>query len=88
MRGQSSIRTISYRGPMKHTFLLLVGSLVLATVSGCVVAPGRSGYEPASAAVYIGPTYESPGPGWAWQQHPTAGWGWHHSEHGWHKGWR
>lgn len=73
---------------MKNTLYTLLGAAVLATTSGCIVVPARPGYVEGSAVVYVAPTYESPGPGWAWQHHSSSGWGWRHREHGWHRGWR
>ena len=64
--------------------LLVVG----AALSGCVVAPVRPAVVAPAGVVYVAPTYESPGPGWVWSYHATFGWGWHHPQHGWHRGWR
>lgn len=69
---------------MKKTALLaLAASAVLGLTSGCVVAPPRH----TSAAVYVAPTYASPGPGWTWSFHARYGWGWRHPHRGWHRGW-
>jgi hypothetical protein len=69
-------------------------------LAGCVVAPlpaqpayggpsyGGPGYAAQPAVVYVAPTYALPGPGYAWQHHAHFGWGWHHANHGWHRGWR
>ncbi len=45
-------------------------------------------YRAPPAVVYVEPTYEIPGPGYRWAYHENYGWGWHHPEHGWHRGWR
>jgi hypothetical protein len=68
---------------MKRLLLALMAGATLVLSSGCIVAPARPG-----AAVYVEPTYVSPGPGWVWQFHGGYGWGWHHPHHGWHRGWR
>ncbi|MBC7392369.1 hypothetical protein RCH10_002125 [Variovorax sp. GrIS 2.14] len=69
----------------------VVLGLLLAT-AGCVVAPGPYG---APGPVYVEPpiisvtpTYVSPGVGFIWMQHPRYGYGWHHPQYGWHRGWR
>ena len=72
---------------MRRVFGLVLGVVILAGATGCIVAPAR-GYLGGAAAVYVAPTYESPGPGWAWELHATEGWGWHHPQQGWHRGWR
>ena len=74
---------------MRQALLLFIASVMLAFTAACVVAPARQGglvMEP--AAVYVEPTYASPGVGWVWEVHPRYGWGWHHPHEGWHKGWR
>ena len=38
-------------------------------------------------AAYENPTYPSPGEGWSWAYNFRKGWGWHHPEKGWQKGW-
>jgi hypothetical protein len=68
---------------MKKTLSALAASLALVFTSGCVVAPPRH----TAAAVYVAPTYASPGPGWNWEFHARYGWGWHHPRYGWHRGW-
>jgi hypothetical protein len=74
---------------MKNTLWMLIGTAILATTSGCIVAPARPVMVAAPAqSVYAEPTYASPGVGWAWEFHPAFGWGWHHPQHGWHRGWR
>ncbi len=63
--------------------------LILASAfSGCVIAPARGGYAAPAGVVYVEPTYASPGEGYAWEYHPSYGWGWHHPQRGWHKGWQ
>ena len=46
---------------------------------GVVVPPG---------VVYVAPTYPAPAVGFVWSYHPRFGWGWHHPNRGWHRGWR
>jgi hypothetical protein len=68
---------------------IVPAAVLAACFSGCVVAPVPGpgpGY--ASAEVYVAPTYASPGPGYVWERHPEHGYGWHHPERGWDKGWR
>ena len=73
---------------MKTLLLIGAASVLATTLGGCVVAPARPVYvTPAVAPVYVEPAYASPGIGWAWEYHPRYGWGWHHPEHGWHRGW-
>lgn len=68
---------------MKKIGLVALAASALVTLSsGCVVAPARP-----AAAVYVAPTYASPGPGWVWEFHARYGWGWHHPHYGWHRGW-
>jgi hypothetical protein len=43
---------------------------------------------PPPGVVYVAPTYAAPAVGFVWAYHPRFGWGWHHPEHGWHRGWR
>jgi hypothetical protein len=38
--------------------------------------------------VYVAPVYPAPAIGYVWEYHPRFGWGWHHPERGWHRGWR
>ena len=66
---------------------ILPAAVLAACFSGCVVAPASPGYDGAGAAVYVTPTYASPGPGYVWERHPEHGWGWHHPDRGWDKGW-
>lgn len=85
---------IPLRSPMGLASLAAVACLT----TGCVVAPvparpvvvnpGPVYVAPAPATVYVAPTYASPGVGWVWIQHPRYGWGWHHPDLGWHRGWR
>ncbi len=69
--------------------------LVAAALGGCIVAPPRPVYvapPPVYAAppgvAYVAPTYAIPGPGYVWSYHASYGWGWHHPQYGWHRGWR
>ena len=73
---------------MNQRLIGLFGAVTVAALSGCVVVPPRAVVVAPSAGVYVAPTYASPGVGWAWEFHPQFGWGWHHPEHGWHRGWR
>ena len=79
--------------------LITLATLAIgASLTGCVVAPvparpvvvnpGPVYVAPAPAPVYVAPAYASPGVGWVWIEHPRYGWGWHHPDHGWHRGWR
>jgi len=70
---------------------LIAAALSLACVvslSGCIVAPVRPAYVAPAGVVYVAPTYASPGAGWAWEYHARYGWGWHHAQYGWHRGWQ
>lgn len=76
--------------------LKLVAAAIVsgAALAGCVVQPAvirpvyPAGYGPPPGAVYMAPTYAVPGPGYVWLYHPNYGWGWHHPDRGWHRGWR
>jgi len=78
---------------MKNGLALVVASVALAAMSGCIVAPVRpyygdgGGYRAPAGVVYVAPAYASPGPGWGWEYHAQYGWGWHHPQHGWQRGW-
>ena len=72
---------------MRKPLSCLLGGIAMATLSGCVVAPPRVAVA-APAGVYVAPTYASPGVSWVWAFHPDFGWGWHHPQYGWHRGWR
>jgi len=67
-----------------------MGAIVLAAaLTGCIVAPvPPPGVVVPPGVVYVAPTYAVPGPGYVWRYHPEHGWGWHHPESGWHRGWR
>ena len=74
---------------MRRTVFSVMAVAMLCLATGCVVAPARRGglvMEP--AAVYVEPGYASPGVGWEWKLHGRHGWGWHHPQNGWHRGWR
>jgi hypothetical protein len=73
---------------MRRISGLLCGLTVLAGTTGCIVVPPHGGRGGGSATVYVEPGYASPGPGWAWELHASEGWGWHHPQRGWHRGWR
>jgi hypothetical protein len=62
--------------------------LLTTAFAGCVVAPARGGYGGPPGVAYVEPSYASPGPGYAWEYHPSYGWGWHHPQQGWHRGWQ
>ena len=74
---------------MKFT-MLATAALVSLTLAGCVITPPR--VQPLFAAppgvVYVEPTYAMPAPGYVWAYHAHYGWGWHHPQYGWHRGWR
>ena len=63
-------------------------ALATASLSGCIVAPVRPAIVAPPGVVYVAPVYAAPGPGYVWSYHPRYGWGWHHPEYGWHRGWR
>jgi hypothetical protein len=67
---------------------VLPALLLAAACGGCVVTPVEPAYVAPSGVVYVAPTYASPGPGYVWSYHARFGWGWHHPQHGWHRGWR
>jgi hypothetical protein len=86
---------------MKFSTLTYIAAVcTTAALSGCVVAPvgmepgyggqryGGPVYATPPGVVYVAPTYAIPGPGYAWQFHSRFGWGWHHANLGWHRGWR
>jgi len=76
------------------TSLLIPAALVALALTGCVVVPARPVYatQPVYVAppgvAYVAPTYAIPGPGYRWAYHEHYGWGWHHPQYGWHRGWR
>jgi hypothetical protein len=84
---------------MKFTTALLTAAAA-ALMSGCVVAPlgvrpvgvhpayVQQEFAPPPGVVYVQPTYALPAPGYAWVYHPRFGWGYHHPQYGWHRGWR
>ena len=69
---------------------LVPAALVAAALTGCVVTPPsvRPLYAPPPGVAYVQPTYAIPAPGYVWAYHPNYGWGWHHPQYGWHRGWR
>ena len=80
---------------MKISTLTCIAAVcATAVLGGCVVAPvaqpayGGSAYVAPPGVVYVAPTYAMPGPGYAWRYHVRFGWGWHHANYGWHRGWR
>ena len=77
--------------PARLVASMLAASLVAVcalTMSGCAVAPNGEIYAAPVGVAYVAPTYEVPGPGYAWRYHPNYGWGWHHPYYGWHRGWQ
>ncbi|VTU15460.1 MULTISPECIES: hypothetical protein [unclassified Variovorax] len=70
--------------------IVLSSALAAALLAGCVVQPAvpYAGYEAPPGVAYVAPTYAIPGPGFVWAYHPRYGWGWHHPQQGWHRGWR
>jgi hypothetical protein len=84
---------------MKNLSTVALAAIAAAALSGCIVAPVAPRHhavvvEPAPVyvappgVVYVAPLYAAPGPGWIWQYHANYGWGWHHPQYGWHRGWR
>jgi hypothetical protein len=76
---------------MNKIAILIPTALLAISLAGCVVEPAR--VRPAAVVappgvVYVEPAYASPGVGYAWEYHPRYGWGWHHPQRGWHRGWR
>ncbi|MDR3412030.1 MAG: hypothetical protein P4L87_13980 [Formivibrio sp.] len=65
---------------LKKALSVIVGGVLLAITSGCVIAPA-----PYPATGYVEPYYASPGVGWVWEFQPDFGWGWHHPQHGWYR---
>jgi hypothetical protein len=63
-------------------------ALLAATLSGCIVAPVQPMYAAPAGVAYVAPTYAVPGPGYVWAYNVNYGWGWHHPQYGWHRGWR
>jgi len=63
-------------------------ALTAASLSACIVAPVRPAFVAPPGVVYVAPVYASPGPGYVWAYHGRYGWGWHHPQYGWHRGWR
>lgn len=78
---------------MNNKLVVVLASVAMAALSGCIVVPARGpapreAYVAPPGVVYVAPVYASPGPGWGWEYHATYGWGWHHPQYGWHRGWR
>jgi hypothetical protein len=75
---------------MKLTHTLAIVALS-ASLGACIIAPPRPYvYDQGGTAVAAAPApyYASPGPGYFWLNNVAFGWGWHHRQHGWHRGWR
>lgn len=71
-----------------RTLKVLPVVALTAAFAGCVVAPARPVYVAPPGVVYVAPDYVSPGPGYVWAYHASFGWGWHHPQYGWHRGWQ
>ncbi|HTD90399.1 MAG TPA: hypothetical protein VK663_07035 [Burkholderiales bacterium] len=77
-------------------FTLAAGLTISISIAlaGCIVAPAPIAVGPPPGVVlppgvvYVAPTYAIPAPGYVWVHHPRYGWGWRHSQYGWHRGWR
>ena len=80
---------------IKSLAILSSGLVAAFALSGCIVTPAQpaygyaynDGYQAPAGVVYVAPTYVSPGPGYVWEYHARYGWGWHHPNRGWHRGW-
>jgi hypothetical protein len=75
---------------MKSTALVST-ALLAVLLSGCIVAPPvvvRPAHYAPPGVVYQAPTYAIPAPGYSWSYHASYGWGWHHPQYGWHRGWQ
>ena len=68
----------------------IAAACTAAFLGGCVVTPVavQPAYAAPSGVVYVAPAYATPGPGYVWAYHSRWGWGWHHPNYGWHRGWR
>lgn len=66
----------------------MAATCVALGLSGCVVAPVRPAFVAPAGVVYVAPAYAMPGPGFRWAYHARFGWGWHHPNAGWYRGWR
>ena len=72
-----------------------LAAIISTGMAACVVAPVPYGGPPIAPAygtpagvVYVAPTYAVPGPGYVWAYNAHYGWGYHHPQQGWHRGWR
>jgi len=73
---------------MKLTLrLFCCAALTSLALSACVVAPVGYRHPNVSMEMSEQPTYAVPGPGYVWAFHAHYGWGWHHPDYGWHRGW-
>lgn len=61
--------------------------MLVASLSGCVVAPVEPATVAPSGVVYVAPVGVAPAPGYSWRYHLHHGWGWWHPRYGWHRGW-
>ena len=88
---------------MKTLLKTACGLAFASLLTACVVRPAvvGQGYGPAyqsapvavydqppPGVVYVAPNYGIPAPGFAWRYNGRYGWGWHHPQRGWHRGWR
>jgi len=64
--------------------IVIAACLTIASAL-CIAEPVSA--QPMPGAVYVAPAYPMPGPGYVWMNHQQYGWGWHHPQYGWHKGW-
>lgn len=72
-----------------------VALAIAASLAGCAIEPvavrpvvHAGVYATPPGVTDVAPTYAMPAPGYVWMHHPHYGWGWHHPELGWHRGWR
>ena len=76
---------------MKKRLIVAAGLTAAVALAGCIVAPPRVivpvGVAVPPGVVYVSPSYPVPAPGYVWAHHPRYGWGYRHSNYGWHRGW-
>ncbi len=71
-------------------FVATIAVAIMLADAGCAVTPiGGRPYAMGGAypMAVVRPAYPMPAPGYMWRVHPNNGWGWHHPEFGWHRGW-
>ncbi|PXW89849.1 hypothetical protein C8R34_1036 [Nitrosomonas sp. Nm84] len=71
-------------------FITTASTMMIILMAGCVAEPVVG--VPVAPAIpagvtYVAPAYVRPGPGYLWNYHVQYGWGWHHPQYGWHRGW-